>query len=96
MKLRGFVAGLVVAGFLSGMPVLVHADEYHQGPGAYDEHHHWHSGDWWVQNQPNWVHSHHPEWAKNGDWDEHHHWHDRAWWKAHDPKWAREHHHDWF
>jgi hypothetical protein len=99
MKLRAFVAGAVVAGFLSGvpaLPALVHADQYHPGVGAYDQHHTWHTSSWWLEHHPDWVQAHHPEWAKNGDWDQHHHWHDRAWWKTHDPKWSHEHHPDWF
>jgi len=39
MKLRAFVASAVIAGFLSGVPALVHADEYHHGWGDYHEHH---------------------------------------------------------
>jgi hypothetical protein len=96
VKIRSFLAGIVIAGFLSGMPALVHADEYHHGSGAYDEQHQWHPSDWWMEHNPNWVRTHHAEWAKNGDWDEHHHWHDRDWWKQHNPQWAKEHHHDWF
>lgn len=96
MKMRAVVASLVVAGFLSGVPALTHADDLHHGWGDYDQQHSWHSSDRWLDNHPNWVRNHHPEWARNGDWDEHHRWHDRDWWKQHDPKWAREHHHDWF
>ena len=44
MKLRAFVASAVIAGFLSAVPALVHADEYHHGWGDYDEHHEWHPG----------------------------------------------------
>jgi hypothetical protein len=96
MKMRGLVASLVIAGFLSGVPALAHADQLYHGWGDYDQHHEWHSSDWWLDNHPNWVKAHHPQWAKNGDWDDQHHWHDRHWWKKHDPNWAREHHHDWF
>jgi hypothetical protein len=96
MKMRAFVASAVIAGFLSGVPVAVHADTYHHGYGDYDAQHVWHPDNWWVENHPNWVRDHHPEWAKNGDWDANHHWHDRDWWKAHHPNWVHEHHHDWF
>ena len=96
MKLRAFVASAVIAGFLSAVPALVHADEYHHGWGDYDEHHEWHPGGWWFENHPDWVRVHHPEWARNGDWDEHRHWHDRDWWKEYHARWAHKHHHDWF
>jgi hypothetical protein len=95
MKLRTLVAGAVIAGFLSGVPIFVRAQE-HPGWGDYDEHHQWHPGNWWLENHPNWAREHHPEWAKRGDWDEHHHWHDRDWWKGHRGDWARKHHPDWF
>jgi len=96
MKLRSFVASAVIAGFLSGVPALVHADVYHNGWGAYDVHHEWHPDSWWFEHHPEWVRVHHPEWVRNGDWDAHHRWHDRSWWKEHHSKWAYEHHHDWF
>jgi hypothetical protein len=97
MKLRTFVAGALVVGFLSaGVPAFVHAQE-HPGMGDYDAHHAWHSDSWWYEHHPHWVETHHPEWAKNGDWDEHHHhWYDRDWWKTHNSKWAHDHHSDWF
>ena len=44
MKLRTFVASAVIAGFLAGVPALVHADEYHHGWGDYHEYHEWHPG----------------------------------------------------
>ncbi len=91
MKLRRFVAGVLVLGFLAGVPIVAHA-----AWGDYDDHHVWHSGDWWFDHDPAWVKAHHPDWYERGDFDDHHHWHDRAWWKAHDPKWAHEHHHDWW
>jgi hypothetical protein len=92
MKFRKFIAAAVVLGFLvGGVPLLAHA-----GWGDYDDHHVWHSGDWWMEHDPAWVHAHHPDWWDRGDFDEHHHWHDRDWWKSHDPKWAHEHHHDWW
>jgi hypothetical protein len=96
MKLRKFVAGALVAGFLSaGLPAFVQAQE--PGLGDYDAHHTWHSQSWWYEHHPHWVQAHHPEWAKNGDWDEHHHhWYDRDWWKSHNPKWAHDHHSEWF
>jgi hypothetical protein len=96
MRLRTWVTGAVVAGFLfAGVPALVHAQE-HQDWGDYDEQHAWHSGDWWEDHHPEWVKKHHPEWAEHGDWDEHHHWRDREWWKRHHAKWARKHHPGWF
>jgi hypothetical protein len=30
--------------------------------GDYDEAHHWHDRDWWVQNRHPWVQQHHPDW----------------------------------
>jgi hypothetical protein len=96
MKFRTFVASAVIAGFLSGVPALVHADEYHHGWGDYDQHHVWYPENWWLQHHPDWVRAHHPEWLAKGDWDGHHHWRDRDWWKAHDAQWAHEHHPDWF
>jgi hypothetical protein len=97
MKLRGFVAGAVIAGFLSGVPVMAHADPYPPPHwGAYGENHVWHQGPWWMEHHPNWVREHHPESAQYGDWGPHHHWHDRDWWRHHDARWAHEHHPDWF
>jgi hypothetical protein len=97
MKIRRIVASAVIAAFLGGLPALAHAAPYHPGWGDYDVHHAWHPDYWWMENHPNWVRAHHPEWAKNGDWDEHHHyWHDRSWWVRHDPEWVHKHHHDWF
>jgi len=95
MKLRTWLAGVMVAVFLLGMLPPATADE-HRGLGDYDQHHEWHDADWWREKQPDWVRKHHSDWLANGDWDTHHHWHDRDWWKAHDPKWAHEHHSDWF
>jgi hypothetical protein len=96
MKLKTFMAGAAIVGFLSGVPILVHADEYHHGLGDYDQSHAWHPSSWWLEHHPNWVRAHHPEWAKNGDWDKYRQWHDRTWWKEHDAKWTHEHHPDWF
>jgi hypothetical protein len=96
LKLRTFIASAVVAGFLSGVPALAHADKYHHGWGDYDTHHMWYSENWWLEHHPDWVRAHHPEWLANGDWGRHHHWHDRNWWITHDPRWAHEHHPNWF
>jgi hypothetical protein len=51
--------------------------------GDYDSHQQWHDAGWWLQNQHNWVASHHPEWTDNyastrgeiGDTDRFHAWH---------------------
>ena len=95
MKFRTFITSIFIAGFLSGIPTMVHAKKP-PGWGDYDEHHEWHHSGWWLEHHPNWVRTHHPEWALNGDWDKHHHWHDRDWWKAHHAQWSHEHHPDWF
>jgi hypothetical protein len=96
MKFRAFVASAVIAGFLSGVPALVHADESHHGLGDYDAHREWHPGGWRFDNHSDWARAHHPEWARNGDWDKYHRWHDSNWWKQHHSRWSHEHHHDWF
>jgi hypothetical protein len=97
MRLRSWLAGAVVVGFLSaGVPALVHA-QAHPGRGDYDDHHTWRDAGWWQERHPDWAQAHHPDWAKNGDWDDHHrHWHDRDWWRDHHPNWAHKHHPDWF
>jgi hypothetical protein len=33
--------------------------------GDYDTNQQWHNASWWLQNQHEWVTSHHPEWTDN-------------------------------
>jgi hypothetical protein len=41
--------------------------------GAYDRNHQWRNTNWWRQNDPDWIHKNHPEWARNHpEWAERH------------------------
>jgi hypothetical protein len=93
--MRAIVVSVLIAAFLSGMPLVVHADQYHHGLGAYDEYHESHSGGWWLENHPNRVRAHHPEWARNGDRDAHRRGRDRDRRNQHRAGWKHERHHDW-
>jgi hypothetical protein len=72
--------------------------------GGWDQKNQWHDRGWWTQNNPAWVHEHHPEWAEEepqerhgdeGEWDEHHHWHDRHSWEEHHAEWEHHQHPSW-
>jgi len=71
--------------------------------GGWDAHNQWHDRDWWMHNDPGWVHEHHPEWVAagppppvhEGEYDEHHRWRARDWWVKHHPNWVHEHHPEW-
>jgi hypothetical protein len=90
----------MIAMAFSIAPVLAYAQ---QGPGDYDQAHHWHDDNWWYQNHPDWVQAHHHEWFEHhpdwrhgdGDWDDQHRWHSRKWWLEHHRDWVEHHHHDW-
>jgi hypothetical protein len=32
--------------------------------GAYDQQHRWHYGEWWYNQDPNWVTNSHPNWLR--------------------------------
>ena len=103
MKLRTILAVAAAVAVLGSVPARMARAEEHHGWGDYDDHHVWHSSEWWHGHHPGWFWGHHPEWAEHhpewrhsdGDWDDHHHWHDRDWWYGHDTKWVAKHHPHW-
>lgn len=97
------------AGFLRTHP-YVHQQAL-ENSGAWDSDNHWHTSNWWRQNNPNWVQQNRPIWMQNrsmmmnrdgdmanndGDWDEGHHWRKRQWWIRHRRVYAQQHHPGWF
>ena len=103
INLRTIFAVAAAVAVLGSVPARMAQAEEHHGWGDYDDHHVWHSSEWWHGHRPGWFWGHHPEWAEHhpewrhsdGDWDDHHHWHDRDWWYGHHTKWVAKHHPHW-
>ncbi len=86
-RFRSFRNTLAAAAAVGAMIVTLAAPAsarpWQKAWGDYDNHQQWHDAGWWLQNQHNWVISHHPEWTDNyastrgeiGDTDSLHVWH---------------------
>lgn len=51
--------------------------------GGWDKNNQWHQRSWWMQNNPAWVHEHHPEWMEQNAVEHH-------------PQWVHQHHPGWY
>jgi hypothetical protein len=90
MKWRVAFWGLLCA--LAGTLMVAPAMAYGPHFGEYDTHHVWHDAEWWHHNYPDWMYSHHPQWAVHYDWwaaDHRYHpgWFRSPFWRDH-PMWA--------
>jgi len=85
-SIRNTVTASAAAGAMILMlaaPAPASARPWQQAWGDYDSHQQWHDASWWLENQHDWVTSHHPEWTDNyaatrgqiGDTDRFHVWH---------------------
>lgn len=84
-SVRSALAAIVAIGAIIVMttgPVAA-TEPWQTSWGDYDCHEQWHNAAWWLQNQPAWATTHHPEWTDNyantygqiGDYDGLHLWH---------------------
>jgi hypothetical protein len=63
---RNALAAMVVAAATSfAIAVPAGATPWQKAWGDYDNSQHWHDAGWWLENRPDWVTSHHPEWTEN-------------------------------
>ncbi|MGC1400109.1 MAG: hypothetical protein WA827_16285 [Candidatus Binatus sp.] len=64
--MRNGLAAIGVAGaMLLSVAAPAAAAPWQQAWGDYDKQQQWHDASWWLQNQHEWVVSHHPEWTDN-------------------------------
>ena len=60
------LAALTVAAAMTlSFAAPVAAAPWQKAWGDYDNAQQWHDAGWWLQNQHEWVISHHPEWTEN-------------------------------
>lgn len=63
---RNILAAIAVTGamsFIAAAPAA--ATSWQKAWGDYDNAQQWHDASWWLQNQHEWVVSHHPEWTES-------------------------------
>jgi hypothetical protein len=64
--IRNSLAALTVAGaMVLTFAAPCAATSWQKSWGDYDQQQQWHDANWWLQNQHEWVISHHPEWTEN-------------------------------
>jgi len=64
--IQNTLAAITVAGaMLLTFAAPAGATSWQKSWGDYDNQQQWHDASWWLQNQHDWVTSHHPEWTEN-------------------------------
>jgi hypothetical protein len=65
-SIRNTITAITAIGALIvALAVPASARPWQQAWGDYDANQQWHDASWWLQNQHDWVTSHHPEWTEN-------------------------------
>jgi len=66
--------------------------------GGWDKNNQWHDRNWWVHNDPAWVHEHHPAWAEEQAQTRYvqEGGHPHHWWRKHEAEAMHNHHHGWY
>jgi len=64
--IRNTLAAFAVTGaMLFSIAAPCAAASWQKSWGDYDKQQQWHDASWWLQNRPDWVISHHPEWTES-------------------------------
>jgi hypothetical protein len=64
--IRNTLAAIAVAGaMILTVAAPAAATPWQKAWGDYDRSQQWHDANWWMQNRPDWVIVHHPEWTEN-------------------------------
>jgi hypothetical protein len=64
--IRNTLAAITIVGaMLLTFAAPASATPWQKSWGDYDSQQQWHDASWWLDNQHDWVISHHPEWTEN-------------------------------